>query len=347
VLPDQQVSASNVGSDSVGYEDTEAATLGAVFGQAFPPRPASPQNNNSTSASKTSFSSAQYRRANDFDRASTQLQRSLKAHQELAHDILFTTEISRNEKGGVERLVRRMLNSKLIFFGRELSAKEERFALHNFCALLRVHWYQLDVRSWFGLPFMFAHEYSSKRAPGFIVIPYKFRTDEVIEFIVARAAQIKREEPMEATSFSDEGDFERAHGAPPLANEPPAATDANSQFQPHQYSAQEQPTPASSQSASVPSGLGSSIPRSRFDLKEALKATKIPRGPLADSVKARLQKVVDRESDGVRNALNADVQSTDWASFMNKSERPELGKPATTRPKTLKKYATAETNFKF
>lgn len=41
-------------------------------------------------------------------------------------------------------------------------------ALQNFSSLLRLHWYELNVKSWFGLPIMFAKDYSTHRAPGFI-----------------------------------------------------------------------------------------------------------------------------------------------------------------------------------
>ena len=203
-----------------GSEDTEAATLGAVFGHVFPPRPAPSSQSSSSSASSSSASApppphrssaASYRRATAHDNASTQLQRSLAAHRALADDLLFTTELARNERGGVERLVRRMMASHLIFFARELGARERDQALHNFCALLRSHWYALEVRSWFGLPFMFAAEYATARAPGFIVLPYRFRAREAIEFITRRAAVIKREEPVEAV-WDGEAEFDREHG---------------------------------------------------------------------------------------------------------------------------------------
>jgi hypothetical protein len=141
---------SSAGSTAAGEEDVDAATLGAVFGVDPHHAPA-----------------AGYRKANHRDQMRTALQRSLEAHRELARDVLFDIELDRHT-GGVERLLRMMVHRKLIFYGNELTEHESTLALRNFCTLMRTRWYLLNVRDWFGLPIMFARDYSTHRAPGFI-----------------------------------------------------------------------------------------------------------------------------------------------------------------------------------
>jgi hypothetical protein len=138
------------GSAGAVEEELEAATLGAVFGVDPHHVPA-----------------AGYRKASHRDQMRTALQRSLEAHRELARDVLFDIELDRHS-GGIERLIRMMVHRKLIFYANELTEHECTQAVRNFCNLLRTRWYLLNVRDWLGLPIMFARDYSTHRAPGFI-----------------------------------------------------------------------------------------------------------------------------------------------------------------------------------
>ena len=68
----------------------------------------------------------------------------------------------------VKTLLGQMMKMKLIFFGNELNADQRQIALRSFSRLLLYRWQALQLRSWFGIPILFADKNSTTRAPGFI-----------------------------------------------------------------------------------------------------------------------------------------------------------------------------------